>query len=138
MMMLSAIVRLFLTLGRLVGFAGAVLTTATLVVTVFPFFYHGLERNLGFLPLVVALRIVVAACVVWGVLKLDASTLFRILLIFGVGSFGGLYGWYFLFSRQGLELLAIGDVLYLVAGLMVGCALLLLRVGARLGNGQPQ
>jgi len=138
MMVLAAIVRLLFILGRLVGFAGAVLTAATLVIAVFPFFYHGLERNFGFLPLVVALRFVVAACVVWGVLTLDASTLFRILLIFGVGSFGVLYGWYFLFSRQGLELLAIGDALYLVAGLIEGCALLLLRVSARLGNGQPQ
>ena len=133
-MTLSTVARLLLALGRLVGLAGAAFATATLVVGVFLFFYHGPEWNLGFVPLVVALRIVVAACVVWSVFKLDTPTLFRILLLFGGGSFVGLYGWYFLLFWPGGGLVAVGDFLYLVAGSMVGCAMLLARASARLGH----
>ncbi len=136
-MTLSAVARSFLALGRWIGLAGAAFATATLVVGVFLFFYHGPEWNLGFVPLVVAFRLVVAACVVWGVLTLDTPTLFRILLLLGGGSFVGLYGWYFLLLWPGGGLVVVGDFLYLVAGLMVGCAMLLPRVDARLGSGRP-
>jgi hypothetical protein len=138
-MTLPAVARLLVVLGRLIGFAGAALTAGTLIAGVYYLFFRVPDQavGLGLLPLVVALRFTVAACVIWCVIKSDARTLFRILLIVGVGSFLGLGGWYFLLLRQGFELLAIGDALYLVAGLMVGFALLLPRVSARLGNDSP-
>ncbi len=138
-MTLPAVARLLVVLGRLVGFAGAALTAGTIIAGAYYLFFRVPDQaiGLGLLSLVVALRITVAACVIWSVIKIDARTLFRILLIVGVGSFLGLGGWYFLLLHQGFELLAIGDALYLVAGLVVGCALLLPAAGSRPSNDSP-
>ena len=137
--MLPAVARLLVVLGRLVGFAGAALSAGALFAGVHDLFFRvsDLAVGLGLLPLVVALRITVAACVVWSVIKFNSRTLSRILLIFGVGSFLGLYGWHFLLLGRGFELLAIADALYLVAGLVVGCALLLPAAGSRPSNNSP-
>ena len=102
-MTLPEIARLLLTLGRLVGFAAAGLSTATVAANLLQILYHSPAWNFGFLPLVIALRVVVAACVVWGVLKVDARTMSFILLIFGIGSFGGLYGWIFCLWVRGVR-----------------------------------
>ena len=138
-MTLPAVARLLVVLGRLVGFAGAALTVGTIIARVYYLFFRVPDQavGLGLLPLVVALRITVAACVGWSVIRVEARILFRLLLIVGVGSFRGLGGWYFFLLRQGFELLAIGDALYLVAGLVVGCALLLLAAGSRPSNDSP-
>ncbi len=129
--------RLLMVLGYLVALAGVALSTATLVVGTFLFFYRGApnwELGLGYLPLVIPFRIIVAACVVWSVLVLDARSLFRTLLLLGGVSFVGVYGWYFLLLWPGGALVAIGDLLYLVAGLLVGCARLLSAFDDRLEN----
>ena len=138
-MMLPAMARWLLILGRLVGFAGAALTAGTLIAGGYYLFFRVPDQavGLGLLALGVALRFTVAACAVWCVIKSDARTLFRILLIVGVGSFLGLGGWYFLLLGQGFELLAIGDALYLVAGLVVGCSLLLTAASSRPSNDIP-
>jgi hypothetical protein len=103
--------------------------------------------EVGILPVVLAVRIAVAGWIMWSVFKEDAVYLMLALLILGVGCFGGLLGWYFLllgpvrefFSYDNLPYrLAVCNVLYLVAGLMVGCALLLPRVSTRLGSDRPQ
>ncbi len=137
--MLPAVARLLAVLGRLAGFAGATLSAGTLFAGVDDLFFRVPDQAVGLrlLPLVVALRITVAACVLWSVIKFNLRTLFRILLIFGMGSFLGLYGWHFLLLGQGFELLAIADALYLVAGLVVGCALLLPAAGSRPSNDSP-
>jgi hypothetical protein len=101
------------------------------------FFYYGPTGNVGVLPLVVVSQTVVAAWVVWSVLKLGSRPLLRILLLAGGVSFLGLFGWYFLLAGEGAELVAIGDLLYLVAGLLVVLALLLSAVSARLGDDSP-
>jgi hypothetical protein len=61
------------------------------------------------------------------------------LVAFGV-SFFLLYGWYFLLTGMDwgfLYWVVGGDFLYLVAGLMVGCALLLPAASTRPGNDSP-
>ncbi len=121
-MVLSAVARLLLVLGRLVGLAGAALTMGTIAAGVFLFFYYGPTWNVGILPLVVTSQTVVAAWVVRGVLKLGSRPLLRVLLLAGGVSFLGLFGWYFLLAGDGAELGAVGNLLYLLAGLLVALA----------------
>ena len=141
--MLSTIIRLFLISGRLVGFAAAALTFALMVwwgQSLFRYaFFHEDPTwgEVGIVPLVIALRIFVAAWAAWNVVKLEGRGLLPALLTaFGI-SFFLLLGWYFLLTGMDwgfLYWVAAGDLLYLAAGLMVGCALLLAKIATRPGN----
>ena len=133
-MTLPAITRLLLDLGRLVGFAGAALSIALMAwwgydVIRYAFFSENSTwGEVGVIPFVVVLRIIVAAWVVWSVIRLDGRTLLRVLLVASGGSFFLLYGWYFLLTGMDWSYLywvVGGDFLYLVAGFVVGWALLL-------------
>ena len=85
-MTLPAITRLLLDLGRLVGFAGAALSIALMAwwgydVIRYAFFSENSTwGEVGVIPFVVVLRIIVAAWVVWSVIRLDGRTLLRVLL----------------------------------------------------------
>ncbi len=84
--------------------------------------------EVGIVPLEIVLRIFVAAWVVRNVVKLDGRDLLPALLTaFGV-SFFLLFGWYSLLL--GFD----GGFFYWVAGLLVGCALLLAKIDARPGE----
>ncbi|MDP9457040.1 MAG: hypothetical protein M3Q60_14970 [Actinomycetota bacterium] len=84
--------------------------------------------EVGIVPLEIVLRIFVAARVVRNVVKLDGRDLLPALLTaFGV-SFFLLFGWYSLLL--GFD----GGFFYWVAGLLVGCALLLAKIDARPGE----
>ncbi len=142
-MTLPAAARLLLILGRLVGFAGAAFTIALMVwwgydLARYAFFSENPTwAEVGVEPFVQVLRIIVAAWVVWSVIRLDGRTLLRVLSVaFGV-SFFLLYGWYFLLTGMDwgfLYWVVGGDFLYLVGGLVLGCALLLTRISTRPGN----
>ena len=138
-----AIARLLLILGRLVGFAGAALTIALMVwwgydlIRYLFFSENPMWGEVGVIPFVVVLRIIVAALVIWSVIRFDARTLLPILLLTFGGSFALLYGWYFLLTGMDwgfLYWVVGGDFLYLVAGLIVGCALLVLSASNRQSN----
>ena len=139
----STTIRLLLVSGRSVGFVAAALTFGLMV-----WWGQGLLRyaifsddpmwgEVGIVPLAIVLRIFVAAWVVWKVLKLDGRDLLPALLgAFGV-SFFLLFGWYFLLTGMDwgfLYWVAACDLLYLAAGLLVGCALLLAKIHTRPGN----
>jgi hypothetical protein len=145
-MTLSAIAWLLVVLGRLVGFVGAALTIALMVwwgndLARYVFFSENPTwGEVGVIPFVVVLRIIVAAWVVWSVIRLDGRTLVSVLLLAFGGSFSLLGGWYFLLTGMDWGLLywvVGGDFLYIVAGLMVGCGLLLLAASSRLSNDSP-
>jgi hypothetical protein len=94
----------------------------------------------GVIPFVVVLRILVAAWVIWSVIRLDGRTLLRVLLAAFGGSFFLLYGWYFLDTGMDwgfLYWVVGGDLLYLVAGLMVGSAVYVLEGSTRPSNDIP-
>ncbi len=135
--------RLFLISGRLVGLVAAALTVGIMV-----WWGQGLLRyalfsqdpswgKVGIVPVVIVLRIFVAAWVVRSVVKLEGRDLIPALLAaFGV-SFFLLFGWYFLLMGMDggfLYWVAAGDLLYLAAGLLVGCALLVAKIDARPGD----
>ena len=90
-----------------------------------------------------ALRLIAALWVMWSALKKDAVHLLLALLISGFVCFVFLVGWYFVLfgaSRDFISydnirfLVGVCDLLYIAAGLVVSCALLLSRVSARLGS----
>jgi hypothetical protein len=145
-MTLPTTARLLFVLGRLVGFAGAVLTIALMawweydLVRYLFFSENSTWGEVGAEPFVAVLRIVVAGWVVWSAIRSGGRALLRALLVaFGV-SFFLLYGWYFLLTGMDwgfLYWVVGGDFLYLVAGLMVGCALLLPAASTRPGNDSP-
>jgi hypothetical protein len=96
--------RLLLILGRLVGFAGAVLTVGLMAwwgydLARYAFFSENPTwAEVGVEPFVQVLRIIVAGWVVWSVIRRSGRALLRTLLVaFGV-SFFLLYGWYFLLT----------------------------------------
>ncbi len=125
-------------LGCLIATVGAALTAGAVVGVAGGWAYSALryapDWNVGVLPLVLPLQLVVAGWVVWGVLKLDPRPLLRNLLLAFGGSFLGLYGWYFLLGGldDGGGLVGLGNLLYLLAGLLVVLAAL---VGDALGSG---
>ncbi len=123
--------------GCLVAIAGAALAVGAVVAIVAGWVLVALryapDWNVGLLPLVLPLQMVVAGWVVRGVLKRDPRPLLYVLLAAGAGSFLALYGWYFLLLGQGFELIAYGNLLYLVAGLLVVPAALL---GDTQGSGE--
>jgi len=135
-------------LGRSVGFAVAIVTI-TLTVRLgsemirFLFFSEGPTMGeVGIFPVLLPMRLIVAAWVMWSVFKEGANGLQFILLVSGAISFV-LLGWYFMLLGpaggllsydNSLYLLAVCDLLYLAAGLAVCCARLLSATGDRHGN----
>ena len=115
-----ATMRPLLLLARLAGIAGVSLVMTSIVNAVFLLFRYGPDWNFGIIPLVFLLQIIIAAWVVRGVFRLDPRPLLRVLLLAGGISFFGLYGWYFLLAGEGGEWISFGNLLYLVAGLLVG------------------
>jgi len=108
--------------GRLVAIAGAALTVGAVVAIVAEWVLVALrytpDWNVGLLPLVLPLQVVVAGWVTWSALtREEPRRLLRNLLIAAALSFLLLYGWYFLLMGQGFELIAGGKLLYLLAGL---------------------
>ena len=142
-MTLPAMDRLLVALGRFIGLAGAALTIALIGwwgydLARYAFFSENPTwGEVGVVPFVQALRIIVAAWVVWSVIRLDGRTLLRVLLAaFGI-SFFLLYGWYFLLTGMDwgfLYWVVGGDFLYLAGGVVVGCALLLPTASGRTSN----
>jgi hypothetical protein len=54
-----------------------------------------------------------------------------------LGSFIAGYGRYYLLAPQGGEFISVGNLLYLVAGLMVGGAMYVLESNTRASNDSP-
>ena len=141
-MTLPVIARLLLVLGRSVGFAGAVLSVTFTAVGVvqalsFALRYDGWGELISLYLLTVVLQLFVGVWVGWGVFKRDARPLFLALLAAFGGTFVVGFGWYLLLAGEGGELVSVGNLLYLAAALVVGCALLVLAAGARYGNDSP-
>ncbi len=121
-----AMARLLVVLGRLVGLAGAALTVGAVSAMVGGWTYSAVRQapvwNVGLLfpwcpPAVPSDR-----GVEWGALVDEPRPLLRRLLIATAVSFLAFYGWYFLLAGGGMGLIAVGNLLYLVAGLFVGVA----------------
>jgi hypothetical protein len=138
--MLPTTIRLFLIWGRLVGFATAVLTFALMVwwgqnLLRYAFFHEDpMWGEVGLVPLVIVLRLLIVAWVAWNVVKLEGRDLLPALLAAFGASFFLLFGWYFLLTGMDwgfLYWVVACDLLYLAAGLLVGCALLLVKTDAR-------
>ncbi len=125
-MTIPAIARPLVVLGRLVGLVGAALTVGAVSAMVVGWAYsavrHAPDWNVGLLPVVLPLQLLVAGWVAWSTLVAEPRPLLRRLLVAAAGSFFALYGWYFLLAGGGMGLIAVGNLLYLVAGLVVGVA----------------
>lgn len=124
--MISRIVRVLFLAGRLISLAGAALTISVITIGTVEWvvlsFRYGLDWNVGIVPLVFVLQILLAIWIAWRVLRAEpTSLLYTLLLAFG-GSFIVLYGWYFLLAGEGGMLIGTGNLLYLAAGLVVLCA----------------
>jgi hypothetical protein len=134
-----------LLLGRLIALSGTVLAVGLMAwqaydLLRYAFSYeHPTWGEVGLLPFVTGLRIIVAAWVVRSAIRLVGRTLLGTLLAaFGV-SFILLYGWYFLLLGMDARFfywVVVGDFLYLAGALVVGSALLLEKASPRLGNNQ--
>jgi hypothetical protein len=140
-MLTSGTARTLLVMGRLVAFGAAAFALALMAEPGYELFrYVFLSGSLtwaGVIPVVFALRICVAGWVAWAALRLDGRALMRALLAaFGI-SFLLLYGWYYLFLGMDDVLfywIVAGDFLYLMGGLLAGCASLL-SARTRTGDG---
>ncbi len=123
-----AMARPLVVLGRLVGLGGSALTMGAVSALVVGWAYsavrHAPDWNVGLLPVVLPLQLLVAGWVAWGALVAEPRPLLRRLLIAAAGSFFAFYGWYFLLAGGGMGLIAVGNLLYLAAGLVVGVAAL--------------
>ncbi len=126
----SALIRLLSVFARLVGFTGAAFSVGFAVWWTFIFFdtlssSSSLERwNVGIIPLVMVLQTLIAAWVMWKVFKSNLRSLFLVFSAAFLGSFVVSYGWYFLLLGDGGELMGVGNLLYLLAALLIGVALL--------------
>jgi len=125
---ISAVSRLLVVLGRLAGLGGAALTVGAVSAMVVGWAYsavrHAPDWNVGLLPVVLPLQLLVAGWVAWGALVAEPRSLLRRLLVAAALSFFAFYGWYFLLAGGGTGLIAVGNLLYLVAGLVVGVAVM--------------
>ncbi len=125
-MTFPAMARRLVVLGRLVGLVGAALTVGAVCAMVVGWAYSAVryapDWNVGLLPVVLPLQLLVAGWVAWSALEAEPRPLLRRLLIAAAGSLFALYGRYFLLAGGGTGLIAVGNLLYLVAGLVVGAA----------------
>ena len=138
-MTLPQTARLLFVLGRLVVLAAA-LSIALMAWWGYDLLRYAVQyrdptwSEVGVIPFVVVLRIVVAAWVAWGVMRLDGRPPARTLLAAFAASFFLLYGWYFMITGMDWAFLywvVAGDALYLAGGLAVAFALLLAAAGTR-------
>lgn len=111
--------------GRLVAIAGAALTTGAVVAYVAGWAISAIryapDWNVGVLPLVLPLQLVVAGWVAWVALRSsDPRRLLRNVLVAFALAFLLLYGWYFLLS--GSDLVSAGNLLYLAAAVPLAVA----------------
>ena len=122
MVMMPAMARLLVLLGRLVGLAGSALTVGAVSAVVGGWTYsalrHAPDWNVGLLPVVLPLQFVVGGWVAWGALSAEPPRLLRRLFAAFALSFLALYGWYFLLLGGGMGPIAYGNLLYLAAGLL--------------------
>jgi hypothetical protein len=140
-MLTSGTARTLLVMGRLVAFGAAAFALALMAKPGYELFrYVFLSGGLtwaGVIPVVFALRICVAGWVAWAALRLDGQALMRALLAaFGI-SFLLLCGWHYLILGMDDVLfywIVAGDFLYLMGGLLAGCASLL-SARIRTGDG---
>ena len=106
--------------GRLLALAGAGLAVGAVSAIVGAWAYsavrHAPDWNVGLLPLVLPMQVLVAGWVAWGALVAEPRRLFRRLLIAAALSFLAFYGWYFLLLGGGMGAIAVGNLLYLLAG----------------------
>jgi len=125
--------------GRMVAIAGAALTVGAIVAYVSGWVVSAIryapDWNVGIIPLVFVLQVVVAGWVLWSALMRDARRLLRNQLVAFVLSFLLLYGWYFFLAGWGRDPVSIGNLLYLLAGLSMLVAVL---SDASLGDARPQ
>lgn len=145
MVTIPVMARLLVVLGRLVGLAGAVLTSALMAwwaydLTRYAFFSEDPTwAEVGVEPFVIALRIIVAAWVIWSIVRFDRGVLLSALLLAFGASFSLLLGWYFLLAGMDWSFyywVVVGDFLYLIAVLIMGCALQLLEFDDQPGSAQ--
>jgi hypothetical protein len=142
---LSEGARPVLFVGRLIALVGTALAAGLITWRVYELLRyaflseHPTWDEVGLLPFVIGLRIIVAAWVGWSTIRLWGGTLVRVLLTaFGV-SFILLYGWYFLLIGMDdgfLYRVVAGDFLYPAGALAMGCALLPGKVRPRPGTNQ--
>ena len=144
--------RVLLVLGRIVGFAAAVLS-AVLAVGLgyevprsYPNPLNLAQSDASQVLLFDALRLADAIWVMRSALKSDAARLLRALLIVGVGSFVFLFSFYimimgvdgdFISFRNIPYLQAICELLYIAAGVVVVYALLWAGIGGRTSDDDP-
>jgi hypothetical protein len=127
--------------GLLIAVAGALVTLAVVAWYAQHLVQYALSRGAwggaGILPVIFALRLAVAGCVVWAVVGLDERTMLRVLLAaFGV-FFLLLFGWYFLILGYDDAIFYVAvsaDLLYLIGALAIGGAIVLSRTGPRPRN----
>lgn len=123
--------------GRLVSIAGAALTVGAIVAYVAGWVIStlrfGPDWNVGIIPLVFVVQIVVAGWVLWSALKADLPRLLRNVLVAFVLCFVLGYGWYFMLAGWGSDPMSIGNLLYLVAALPVAAVLM---AASALGDNQ--
>jgi hypothetical protein len=114
--------------GRLVAIAGAALSVGAVAAHVGDWLLFAIrfapDWNVGILPLLYPLQVVVAGWVTWGALKRGRRPLLRDVLVGGVVSFVLLFGWYFLLAGGGMGLIALGNLLYLSAALPLALAVM--------------
>jgi hypothetical protein len=137
--------KVLIVVGRLVGLAGAALTIALMAwwaydLSRYAFFSEDPTwAEVGVEPFVIVLRIIVAAWVVWSVVRFDGGVLLSALLLAFGASFSLLLGWYFLLTGMDWSFyywVVGGDFLYLIAVLMMGCALQLSESDDQPGTAQ--
>lgn len=113
--------------GRLVAIAGAALTTGAVAAHVAGWTISALrfapDWNVGLLPLIFVLQVVVAGWVLWGALKAAPPRLLRNVLVAFALTFLLGYGWYFLLAGWGEDPVSVGNLLYLAAALPVAAVL---------------
>lgn len=127
MMILVTAVGSLSLLARLVGFAGAAFSVGYAAWWMFSFFdalfSSSPNRHEGIATLgLMVLQALVAAWVVWSVLKCGPRSLLLVLAVAFVGSFFIFSGWYFLLFDLPERLFGIGNLLYLLAALLMVAA----------------
>jgi hypothetical protein len=115
-------------LGRLVAIAGAALTVGAVGAYVSGWVISAIryapDWNVGIIPLVFVLQIVVAGWVVWSVLGADPLRMLRNVLVAFALTFLLGYGWYFMLAGWGSDPMSIGNLLYLAAALHLAAAVM--------------
>jgi hypothetical protein len=122
------VVTVMAALGRLLAVAGAALSVGAIAGIVAGWLISALryapDWNVGLLPVVLPLQVVVAGWVLWGALTSEPPRLLRNLLVAFALTFVLGYGWYFLLGGWGSAPVSMGNLLYLAAAVPVAAAVL--------------